>query len=146
MTGMSADPCARLRDLCRAHGVAALYAFGSRAAEADSFASGRSGSLASGGSDLDIAALPVPDGRIGSAGAVGLAADLEDLFSVSRVDLVLLDRASAFLAVEAVSGRTLVDLTPDFTAEFELFVMRRAGDLLPYELERRRMVIAEGGR
>ena len=81
--------------------------------------------------------------------ALGLAARgpdrcLEVLFSVSRVDLVDLRQAEAFLALDVVRGELLVDRAPDDTARYELYVLRRAADLWPFERARRDAVLHRG--
>ncbi|HUU02933.1 MAG TPA: hypothetical protein VM425_15980 [Myxococcota bacterium] len=77
---------------------------------------------------------------------VRLSARLEDLFQLPRVDLVVLPGCSAFLALEIVCGELLVDLDADKTCEYELYVMRRAGDLMVYQKRRRQQIISEGAR
>jgi hypothetical protein len=69
-------------------------------------------------------------------------AELEDLFGAGRVDLVSLPEASPFLAVEIILGELLYEVDADRTAEYELFVLRRAADLAPFERERVRGVLA----
>lgn len=73
---------------------------------------------------------------------VRLMAALEDLFGVGRVDLVVLPESSAFLALDIIRGELVFDRNPDRTAAFELYVMRRAGDLIPYQRERMDRVLA----
>lgn len=97
-------------------------------------------------SDVDIGVLPRRGTRLTARDRVRLAAKLEDLFDVARVDLVVLPEASAFLAVDVIEGELLVDADPDRTAEFELYVLRRAGDLLGFERRRVEAVLSEGAR
>lgn len=125
-----------LAALCRRHRVEALYAFGSRSREiAQRVLSGES--LPKGStSDVDIGVLPRQGAVLDARDKVRLMADLEDLFRVGRVDLVVLPEASAFLAVDIIRGELLYDEEPDRSAEYELYVLRRAGDLAHYERER----------
>ncbi|MDP9120966.1 MAG: nucleotidyltransferase domain-containing protein [Acidobacteriota bacterium] len=57
------------------------------------------------------------------------------------VDLVDAGRASAFLALDIIRGERVFCADPDRCDEFELYVMRRAGDLAPFERERRRLLL-----
>jgi predicted nucleotidyltransferase len=57
------------------------------------------------------------------------------------VDLVDAGRASAFLALDILRGERVFCAEPDRCDEFELYVMRRAGDLAPFERERRRLLL-----
>jgi len=57
------------------------------------------------------------------------------------VDLVDAGRASAFLALDIIRGERLYCTDEDRCDEFELYVMRRAGDLAPFERERRRVLL-----
>lgn len=70
-------------------------------------------------------------------------AELEDAFSIDRVGLVSLMEAPPFLDLEIVRGELLYEADPDRIAEYELFVLRRAADLIPFERERVRSVLAE---
>jgi predicted nucleotidyltransferase len=57
------------------------------------------------------------------------------------VDVVDAGRASAFLALDVIRGERVYCSDPDRCDEFELYVMRRAGDLAPFERERRRLLM-----
>ena len=57
------------------------------------------------------------------------------------VDLIDAGRANAFLALDVIRGEQVFCADPDRCDEFELYVMRRAGDLAPFERERRRMLL-----
>ena len=135
-----------LEKLCRDRGITALYAFGSRAGEAAALVRGQREALAETDADLDLGILLRRGSWLDVRDKVRLAAALEDLFAAPRVDLVLLAGAPAFLAVEIVSAELLVDLDPDATAEFELYVLRRAGDLIGFERQRIQDVIRGGAR
>ena len=57
------------------------------------------------------------------------------------VDLVDAGKASPFLALDIIRGERVFCADPDRCDEFELYVMRRAGDLAPFERERRRLLL-----
>jgi predicted nucleotidyltransferase len=57
------------------------------------------------------------------------------------VDLVDAGRSNAFLALDVIRGERVFCADPDRCDEFELYVMRRAGDLAPFERERRRLLL-----
>ncbi len=71
-----------------------------------------------------------------------LAVALEDLFGVSRVDLVVLPEADPFLAANIIRGDRLYAQNEHAADEYDLYVLRRAGDLAP--LERERLDLLEG--
>jgi len=123
----------------------AIYAFGSRAAEARQAVAEGTGLSMENRSDLDVGVLPEPDVHLDAAQRADLASALEDVFVPARVDLVVLPEASPFLALDIVTGELLLARDPDREAEFQLFVLRRAGDLAPFERARRALVL-EGGR
>ncbi len=126
----------RLADFCRAHSIEILYAFGSRARAAlDSLDDVRSG-FESAGSDLDIGAKVSVDSRVDVREKAVIAVGLEDLFGVSRVDLVLLHEADPFLAANVIRGERLYSVDAHAADEYELYVLRRAGDCAPLERER----------
>jgi predicted nucleotidyltransferase len=133
-----------LSAICNRYRIDALYLFGSRAEEMRDKLQGRPPAASSPASDADVGVLPERGIRLSPQDKVRLMADLEDLLDVGRVDLVVLPEASAFLAVDIVSGELVFDRRPDDTARYELYVLRRAGDLLPFQRERIRMVLTEG--
>jgi hypothetical protein len=77
---------------------------------------------------------------------VRLAIELEDLFGVPRVDLVVLLEASALLAVEVIRGELLHTSDPLAQAEHELYILRREADLAPFRRERVQQILKHGAR
>jgi uncharacterized protein len=77
---------------------------------------------------------------------VHLALEIEDLLEVSCVDLVILQEADPFLSVEIIRGELLYAEDLDRQARYELYLLRRAGDLFPFKKERIRMILEEGAR
>lgn len=136
------DLLQRLRDLARQYGLIAIYGFGSRAEEVAARVAGRAVEFSRPASDVDIGVLPAPGRRLTAAERADLAVALEDLLGVARVDLVILPEAPPFLALDIVRGQLLCATDPDAEAEYQLYVLRRAGDLAPFERERRRMILA----
>lgn len=125
-----------IASLCRRFRVSSLYAFASRAKEA---AARVRGERVSGGpmeSDLDIAVQPAAGALLDPEDRVRLMQALEDLFEVPRVDLVILPRADAFLAADAVRGELLYCDDEDLQAREELYYLRRAADLAGFEKAR----------
>jgi uncharacterized protein len=72
---------------------------------------------------------------------VRLAQALEDLFACSRVDLVVLADADPFLAAEIIRGERLYAEDSYQADEYDLYVLRRAGDLAPLERERWALIL-----
>ncbi len=136
-----------ISDICKKNRVADLYAFGSRSAEIAARARGQEGKHAENPfSDVDIAVLPIDMPRFGPLERVSLAIAIEDLFDVSRVDLVVLPEADPYLALEIIRGELLYTDDPDRQARHELYILRRAGDLIPLKKERMRMIMEEAAR
>jgi predicted nucleotidyltransferase len=106
--------------------VIALYLFGSR-----------SNGTAKAASDLDLGVLagtPLPLAEL-----VDLQQRFQEVAAFS-VDLVDLRTSEAYLALDIVRGDRIYCRDGQVADEFELFVMRRAGDLEPFERERRRLL------
>jgi predicted nucleotidyltransferase len=69
---------------------------------------------------------------------------LEDLFERRLglpVDLIDVGRSSAFLALDVIRGDRIYCTDPDYCDDFELYVMRRAGDLAFFEKELRPLLL-----
>ena len=138
---MDAELHTKLRDMLCRYQLTAVYVFGSRAREIASRAGGASTPAAGAAptdhpdSDVDIGVQPLRHTRPSAEQRVRLALELEDLFAVARVDLVVLSEANAPLAAEVVRGELLVCADPDEEAESQLYYLRRAGDLAPFYSE-----------
>jgi predicted nucleotidyltransferase len=59
-----------------------------------------------------------------------------------KIDLVDVARARAFLALEIIRGERIFCRESAETDRFELYVLRRAGDLLPFERRRQELLLA----
>jgi len=132
--------------LCHTYSVQDIYAFGSRDEEILDWIRGYNVQSAHPESDVDIGSLPLNWSKWDAERKVNFSMELEDLFAVSQVNLVLLPEAEPFLALDIIRGELLYTIDPDEQARHELFVLRRAGDLLPFKKERIRMILEEGGR
>jgi predicted nucleotidyltransferase len=124
----------RLAALCQTYGIQILYAFGSRAREALQLVGGQRRSLSQSGADLDIGVKPA--GALGIKEKASLAVELEELFAVPRIDLVSIPEADPFLAANIIRGERLYLADEHAADEYELYILRRAGDLAPLERER----------
>jgi hypothetical protein len=132
---------AALEKICRAMGVSILYAFGSRAQEIANWIDQRDQQLALSSSDVDIGARAAPGIFWSVKDKVDLALALEDLFDVPRADLVVLNEADPFVAAEVIRGERLFATDSTDADEYDLYVLRRAGDLAPMERERLDMIL-----
>lgn len=137
------DRMSVLAELCRRSGVQALYVFGSRAHQVQQWLAGVLSALHPSGSDVDIGVKARPGFLTSAWDRVRLQIALEDLLGVSRVDLVLLHEADPFLAVNVIRGERLYAEDAYCADEYELYVLRRAGDLAPLERERIALVLGE---
>jgi predicted nucleotidyltransferase len=139
--GGKMDKAERLSDLARAFRIADIYAFGSRAAEIAAMIINGEALQCASSSDVDIGIRPKQGLKPSTQDLVNLTVELEDLFGVPRVDLVLLPEADPFVALDIIRGELLYTEDPLDQAHYELFVLRRAGDLLPWKRERIDMIL-----
>ena len=89
-------------------------------------------------SDVDLAVLFDEPQTLSEL--VDLEIRFEDALG-TEVDLVDLGKARPFLALDAIRGERLYCRDSTRCDEFDLYVLRRAGDLLPFERERRRILL-----
>jgi len=132
-----------LADRCNRYGVEIVYVFGSRAEELKEILNGKAKSPASDLSDADIGVKLRPASSLSVREKVRLSAELEDLLGVNRVDLCVLEEADPFLAADVVRGERLYCEDEYRADEYDLYVLRRAGDLAPLERERLGFVFAD---
>jgi len=126
-----------LADVSARYHLDAIYVFGSRAGEVAARVAGRPVAVDHARSDIDIGVLPARGALRDPWDRGGLVADLETLFDVPRVDVVILPEAPPFLALEVIRGERIYVADPDAEAHYELYVLRRAGDLAHFEQARR---------
>lgn len=140
-TSLTADRRASLGEVARRFGAVGLYVFGSRQDQVWRWLCGEPGELPRGPSDVDVGARPGRDVHWSVRDKVLLAIALEDVLGVTRVDLVSLSEADPFVAGETIRGSRLYVQDEDLAAEYELYVLRREGDLWPLERERIALIV-----
>ena len=127
----------QLHKLCDHHRIDLVYAFGSRACEIREFLCGSGEIDNENSSDVDIGVKSSPKRKAMSVREkVEIATEIEDLLGVGRVDLVVLPEADPFLSANIVRGERIFCRDPYAADEYELYILRRAGDLAPLEKER----------
>ena len=89
-------------------------------------------------SDLDLGVLY--RGRQPLAATLALEQALEQIVG-NTVDLVDAARAGAFVALDIVRGERIFCRESAETDRFEIYVLRRAGDLLPFERQRQTLLL-----
>ncbi len=141
MKGM--DSQKQIECLCREYGVNILYVFGSRAEEVQALADGRIPTLSPAECDVDITILTAAPLSLDQK--VRFTQEMEALLDVPRVDLVILADADPFLAANAIRGIRLIARDPYQADEYDLYVLRRAGDLALLERERMSLILHEEG-
>ncbi len=134
---------AALEQICRQFDVVLLYSFGSRAAEVRDWVESQQDRLPAGPSDADIGAKALTGRKWSVREKVQLADALEEFLGIGRVDLVCLSEADPFVAAEIIRGERLFASDSREADEYELYVLRRAGDLAPLERERMALVLGE---
>lgn len=127
------QPIRLLEKLCEQFSIDILYVFGSRSQEAARFV-WEGHPMPDSPSDLDIGVLPARP--LTARQKVELMIALEDFFNVNRVDLVLFSEADPFLAANIVRGERLFTRDTCQADHYELYILRRAEDLIPLERER----------
>lgn len=130
-----------IKKIASKYNIQIIYAFGSRAKEALDFIEGRIEQFLSTPSDLDIGVkarnyLTVDE-------KVEISIFFEDLFNIPRVDIVVLSEAPISLALDIVMGEILYEEDLTYEAEYQLYIMRMASELLPYEKMKQRMILGE---
>lgn len=142
MRPISIDRRQKIKTICEEFGIAILYVFGSRSKEIANFIN-RGSDLCDHDSDVDIGVKPNRGKRFTVEEKVLLALRLEELLGVKRVDLVFLPEADPFLAAEIIRGERLFARDEIEADEYELYIFRRAGDQIPLEREREKLIFGE---
>lgn len=133
----------RLIEIFKQFHVQIAYAFGSRAHELKECLGGNSRMDTISQSDIDIGIKVSEHLSFDVHNKVRLAVDIEDLLGVQRVDLVALNEADPFLAANIVRGERIFCEDQFLADEYELYVLRKAGDLAPFERRRIDGILAQ---
>lgn len=141
--GPTSDRVEALARLCDEFRVAILYVFGSRAGEVREWLAGDCPSLPPDLGDVDVGVKAARGTRLSVRDKVRLALALEDLLGVTRVDLIDLGDADLFLTANVIRGERLYARDAYEADEYDLYVLRRAGDLAPLERERMALILGE---
>lgn len=129
----------KIKEIAEQYTLQLIYAFGSRANEALMMVEGKLRYLSEGPSDLDIGIGPQNTLTVEEKVEIALA--LEEIFDVARVDLVVLSESPLFLSLRIVTEELLYAKDTTFEAEYQLYIMRRAAELISYERMKEKMVL-----
>jgi predicted nucleotidyltransferase len=130
-TSITSEVAEKVRPIVEAHPrVMGLYLFGSQV-RGDAHP----------GSDVDLGILFEYKYHAPLREIVTLETRFEEALG-RKVDLVNVGSCNAFLALDVIRGDRIYERDGVAVDEFDLYVMRRAGDLAPYERERRRMLLS----
>ena len=92
--------------------------------------------MEAGPNDLDLAVSAGIDRSYSLGAKVALAAEFAELFELEAIDLADMAEVDPFVAANIVRGERLYCSDRRCADELELYVLRRAGDLAPFERER----------
>ena len=129
----------KIKRLAGRYNLQLIYAFGSRAKEAYDLTHGKKASLQASPSDLDIGLKS--EQPLSVEEKVQIAVFFEDLFGVPRVDVAMLPEAPVMLALGIVQGELLFAEDDRYEAEYQLYIMRLAAELAPYERLKRDLIL-----
>lgn len=138
-----ASPQKKLEEICRRYHIDMMYAFGSQCLELKDYIDGRPPLGSTSPSDADIGVRISEGCPISVRDKVNLTIELEDLFNKGRVDFVVLSEADPFLAANIIRGERLYAKDEYAADEYELYILRRAGDMAYLERERLAFIFKE---
>ncbi len=146
MVYMGESPSNKLARLCREHGIALVYLFGSQAQLGARILAGESVVIKDPLADLDVGVvtegpLPQPSQRLKFYAA--LYNDLEEVFEPFHLDLVLLEENHSVFQLEAVKGICVYQVSQERRDTYEMMILRRAADFRPFLQKYLREVLEE---
>lgn len=138
-TGIEMNYKKKIETIADKYQLQLIYAFGSRAKEILNTVEGKKSLSTTSNSDLDIGIKSKKPLSVQKK--VEIAVFLEDLFDVPRVDVVEIPEAPVILALDIVQGELLYAQDENFEAEYQLYIMRKAADLMPYERLKQKIIL-----
>jgi len=136
----------QLKKICKRYHVESVYVFGSRADEIRRFLDGKDKGLLPSQSDVDVGVKIEKGVSLTVREKVRLGIELEDLFDVNRVDLLVISEVDPFVAANIVRGERIYCEDDYIADEYDLYILRRAGDLVYLERKRMTLALREGDR
>ena len=141
---MNHDRRTNLEHIAQRFSLDVIYAFGSHGKDATAWVEGEIDTISfEPVSDLDIGIKPTRGVRLDIRSKVELSLLLEDLFSAPRVDLVVIPEVDPFLAANIIRGERLYARDEHLACEYELYILRKAGDTAPIERERIALIFGD---
>jgi predicted nucleotidyltransferase len=131
-----------LKEICRQYSIDTIYSFGNRATELKMFVTGAGDIDRSKAVDFDVAVKIPPQKSLSVRQKSQLTIDLEELFRLTKLDLVVINEADPFLAANIIRGERIFCRDEYLADQYELYVLRRAGDLIPLERERLQIIFS----
>ena len=133
----------KLEKICRRYSIESIYAFGSRQMELKRYIEGTGPIDRSDSSDFDVEIKAEVLSSLNARDKSEITIALEDLYKISRVDLVVINEANPFLAANIIRGERIYCRNEYNADEYELYILRRAGDLVPLERQRLKIIFNE---
>ena len=133
----------RLQEICRRYQLELVYAYGSRCRELKNYLDEKGFINKSASSDVDIGVKVSRDSQLSIKDKVRLTIELEDLFDIDQVDLAVLSEVNPFVAVNIIRGERLYCADDYVADEYELYILRRAGDLAHLEHDRLNIIFRD---
>jgi len=136
----------QLKKICKRYHEESVYVFGSRTDEIRRFLDGKDKRLLPSQSDVDVGVKIEKGVSLTVREKVRLGIELEDLFDVNRVDLLVISEVDPFVAANIVRGERIYCEDDYIADEYDLYILRRAGDLVYLERKRMTLALREGDR
>jgi predicted nucleotidyltransferase len=137
----------KLNQIVQQYALDIIYAFGSRAKDVEEcLATEGIKIFVSPLSDVDIGVKPSAGTSLSIKDKVHLGMAFESLLNVNRVDLVVIPEADPFLAANIIRGERIYCKDEYEADEYDLYILRRAGDLIPLEREKISLIMKENNQ
>ena len=132
---MSKKHSQRLADLCRKHGIALAYLFGSQTRAGAKILAGEKVLVQDPLADLDIGIIteePLPPPPRRHKFYARLYNDMVELFKPLPLDLVLLEENHSVFQLEAIKGICIYQVNQEKRDNYEMMILRRSADFRPF--------------
>lgn len=126
---------AAFAEVCRRHGLALVYLFGSRAGDAARLLAGEQVEVDDPLADVDVGVVtmrPLPGPAERLEFYASLYNDLVDFFAPYHLDLVLLEENHSVFQAEALKGICVFEADPARREAYEMRILARAADFRPF--------------
>ena len=129
----------QIKEIVNKYKILIVYSFGSNAVKVRDFVLSNKQQISFIDTDIDIGIKSSKN--LSLSDKILLTQSFEELFNVNKVDLIDLSKSSIFFTFQVICGELIYCKDAYYEAEYQLYIMQRVSELLPFERAREKQIL-----